>query len=392
MDVMRRAMRICGPLLLSAMLALAPSARAEWLPATVRLSDGTSLRGEVYIPNNRIIIQNEAQGRRYTVRTAEIARLENTIETQSLEEKWIFKESGLDDKIFLGQYYPVRHYLTRVTFHDGKALEGHMIAATLYVRNDDGQQRFILRAKAEGKVGQKLEDLRYVRAIDFGTEGAGARGTIAGTLKLPPGERLRKVLALNRDKLFTVEGKFSPADGMFRVSDCTEGVYDLIVVTDKAIHLAFSIEREPKAQRLDAEAVKEVQDWVNKLRDFFHSQTIVYAAGNTKRTFALMWLERRGGTTLHGAERLHRYDVWVMHKPVDQWLIEKRLYVWRNISSDVDLKPLRVVVNPALGGHAVSAQAPNVELRIELRPQGQAPIPPHQPQKEQADGNAGPGA
>jgi hypothetical protein len=73
-------------------------------------------------------------------------------------------------------------------------------------------------------------------------------------------------------------------------------------------------------------------------------------------------------------------------------VIEKRFFLWRSPSQTQDLKPLRVVVNPALGGHAVSAQAPNVTLGIQLAPQGEEPIPSHQPVKEKGDVNAGPAA
>ncbi len=105
------------------------------------------------------------------------------------------------------------------------------------------------------------------------------------------------------------------------------------------------------------------------LRDFFHSQTITYAAGSPKRTFALVWQERRGGTTLPGLERLHRYEVWAMSRPKDEWLVDKRFFLWRVPSQDAALKPLRVVVVPALGGHAV-AQTPELKLDLELRRRG----------------------
>ncbi len=367
------------------LLALAPVARGEWMPGIVTLSDGTSIRGEVYVTNDRVLIQNDAQARRYTVRTDEIARLENMVEKQGMEEKWVFKQGGSDEKVYLGQYYPVRHYMTEVTFHDGRTLQGHMIAATLYVKNADGQRRFILREKEDGKVGQKLGDLVYVQSVAFSSRGAGALGTIGGQIKLPAGERLVKVMAINRDKLFSVEGKFSVDGGSYSIPDCTEGTYDLVVLTDKAIHTDFSLEREKGSRRLDAGAVKDIQTWVNGLHDFFHSQTITYAAGSPKRTFALVWQERRGGTTLAGLERLHRYEVWAMSRPKDQWLIDKRFFLRRVPSQDAALKPLRVVVTPALGGHAVSAQTPDVKLDLQLPAQGEEAIPPHKTVEERAD-------
>jgi len=359
--------------------AIASGAAAEWLPATVELSDGTRIEGRAQMTDDALIIQNEALARRYTIRASEIAKLETTVERQSMEEKWMFRESGLDDKVYTGEHYPVRQYLTRIAFHDGRALEGHIIAKTLSVESDGKQQRFILRYKDEGTVGQKLEDLLYVRAITFKQQGAGARGTIEGTLLLPEGERIEKVLAVNRDKLFSVEAAVNPASGKFRAADCTEGTYDLIVVTNRAIYLCLSRERDKGSGRLTAEQAAPVQAWIDKLRDFFHTQKIVYAAGNDERLFALICQERHGGTTSGEAQFVRRYEVWAMHKPGAEWQIDKRMFVQR-ASSD---KPLgeapAVVIVPELGGHLISARSADIQLEVKLRPTGQAPMPAARP-------------
>ncbi|MCK4284187.1 MAG: hypothetical protein KAX44_07710 [Candidatus Brocadiae bacterium] len=361
-----------------AMLAHAACA-VEWLPAVVELSDGSSVRGRVHITDDKIIIHNEAQERRYSIRTAEMAKLENAIEEQSMEPKWLFRESGLDDKVYTGEHFPVRHYLTRVTFHDGRQLTGHIIAKTLYVESDGTKRRFILRRKDEGKVGETLEDLLYVCSIVFTAEGAGARGTIEGTLLLPPGEKLQKVLAINREKLFSIVADANPLSGKFRVPDCTEGVYDLVVITDRAVYVYSSREQDAGCRRLDADAVAEVQSWVGKLRDFFHTQRIVYAAGNEKRLFALIRKERHGGTTLQGAELIRRCDVWAMHKPREEWQIEKRFYVYRLVSGTPTLKRRAIVISPALGGFRISAQVDTIEPEIKLGPNREKPIPPAAP-------------
>jgi len=360
----------------AALALCAARAEAEWLPAAVELSDGTRLEGRVQLTDDCVIIHNEAQARRYTVRAAEIARLETAIERQSMEEKWFFRESGLDDKVYTGEHYPVRQYLTRITFHDGRALEGRIMPRTFYVEGGGQKQRFILRAKDEGAVGQRLEDLVYVRSIAFSAEGAGTRGTVEGTLQLPDGERLQKVVALNRDKLVAVEAQANPDAGAFRVSDCTEGVYDLVVITDKTIYVWFSRERDEGSGRLNARQVAEVQAWVDKLRDFFHTQRVVYAAGDARRTFALVCQERHGGTTLEGAGLIRRYEVWAMDKPGEEWQIEKRMFLTRTVTEQASLAPRAIVIAPALGGHVVSAASSSVQLEVTLGPGREPLIPP----------------
>ncbi len=340
-------------------------AEVDWTPATVTLGDGTVLRGKVHLPQNRFYLLNEAQQRRYSVDVAELKTFESVIERQGLEDKWIFRESGRDDKVYTGERFPVRYYQTRVTFGDGRQLTGHMIAKTLYVDVDGEKQRYILRRKDEGKVGEQLTDLTYVRRIEFDAAD-GVRGTLEGTLKLPWGENLRTVVAVNRGRGFSIRASTDTMSGRFRVADCTEGAYDLVVVTDKAIYTCFSVERQPDGGRFDSEQVSELQGWVDKLRDFFHSQTVLYAAGTDRRACSLLLLERRGGTTLQGAELLHRYDVWTMHKPRDEWQIEKRMFVWRAVSRDLGLDALPVIVSSDLAGHAITADSPNLKIELDL--------------------------
>ncbi len=363
---------------------LAPAAATEALQGMVSLSDGTEAAGEIRFANDQILLHEPGSGQRYSIRLAEVRTIESVVDEQRMEEKWIFRESGLDDKVYLGQFYPVRYYLTHVTFHDGRRLSGHILPATLYVHAEGARRRFILRRKQEGEVGEGLNELVFVRSIALG-EGAGVRGRIHGTLALTEGEQLRRVVALNRDKMFAVEGKFTPKTGEFAAYNCTGGVYDIIVVTNRAVHLAFSAEYEDSAQRLSRSDVQPVQQWVNSLRDFFHTRRIMYAAGNDERTWALVWQERRGGTTLKGAERIHRWDVWAMHRPNREWQVQERFFVWRAVSSHLGLEPLDVVINPALGGHRVSAETPELELRIELVPTGEEAIPEPEEAVEQSD-------
>ncbi len=362
---------------LAVALAASPAA-AEWLPATVELSDGTRTEGRVQITDDALMVQDAAEGRRYTVRAAEIVRLDTVVERQSMEEKYIFPESGRDDKVYTGDRYPVREYLTRITFHDGRQLEGHIVPKTLYLESGGKQQRYVLRHKAEGEVGQKLDDLVYVRSVALKAQGSGTRGTIEAALVAPPGARLQKVLAINRDKLFAVEAPLVPS-GRFRATDCTEGTYDLVAVTDRAIYLCFSREHDEGAARLGPEQWAGPQAWIDKLRDFFTTQKIVCAAGNEERLFVLVRQERAGGTTSEEAQHVRRYEVWAMHKPAAEWQIEKRLLVTRTVS-DKPLGPApAIVIVPALGGHAVSAASADVRVDVTLPARKEPAAPGEQP-------------
>ena len=363
-----------------AALAL-PASAVEWVPGAVELSTGERITGEICLAADSLYIYNEAQKKQYMISSSEMKTLETVIEKQSMEEKWFFREDGRDVKVYTGEMYPVRYYRTRITFHDGKALEGHIITKTLYVKTEGGTHRFLLRRKDEGQVGETLEDLPYVRAVLFESgEEAGVKGTIEGELKLPPGERLRKMLAINRQNSFIIEGRTAGDGRLFRFTDCTGGTYDLVVVTDKALYLCFSREREKDCCRLDQKAVGEMQQWVDLLRDFFHEQRILYAAGDQRKTFALIRKERYGGTTLEGAALVRRYDVWVMYKPKKEWQITKRLFVWRQVSEHREVPREEIVIDPSLGGHVVSKEQSELHLKLELSPTKELPIPPPAPE------------
>ncbi len=367
--------------LLTALLA-AEAAAVQWLPATVRLSDGRSLTGEVYVPGGRLRIYDEGKKRRYSVRLGEMTRLENRIEREGTAEKWLFRETGLDDKIRTGRHYPVREYRTRVGFADGRSVEGHLVAKTLYVRTNGGRQRFILCRKQEGDVGQDLSELTYVRSIQLHGGGTGVRGTIEGAIRAPEGETVRRVLALNTDASYAVDATWDPATRTFRAEGCTAGSWDLVVVTNRAVYARFGLEEEEGAGRLHGEQVGRVQRWVDRLRDFFHDQRILYAAGDESRLLALIWKDRRGGTTLRGMGRLHRYEVWAMHRPANQWQIGKRMFLWRTAAADGDLQRLPVVICPALSGHELSREDPKVKVTVELQRSQAEPIPePPRPER-----------
>ena len=359
----------------------------EWREGTVHLSDGTEVSGSIGLTGDIVTVYNDAQKRQYRVRIAEIGRLDTAVEKQSLEEKWLFKEDGRDVKIYTGEKYPVRYYLTRLTFPDGRRLEGHVIGRTLYVKCEGQVHRFWLARKDEGKVGEKLDDLTYVKSIVFSDSAeVGTRGTIIVSLKLPPDEKLKEMHAINRKGEFIIKGLPSADGRRVRFDDCTVGKYDILVVTDKSLYLYLSREADKSCARLTDRSVAEVQAWVNKLRSFFHEQEIIYAAGNTKRLFALVRQERHGGTTLEGASLVRRYEVWIMHKPKEEWQIEKRLAVFRYVSPKPDLPRERIVVDSKLGGHEVTAEKSDLNLELKLAPTREIPIPKEKEDKGKDDG------
>ncbi|MFW6189247.1 MAG: hypothetical protein ACOC7T_02340 [Planctomycetota bacterium] len=357
-----------------------------WHRVRVELSDGRALTGRARVPGDTLLLYDPAAERRVPLRLGDVRQLTNAVEKQGLREKWFFRESGRDDKVYTGEHYPVRHYRTRVRFADGSRLTGYLVPRTLHLRTDDGRRRLILRRKHEGEVGQKLSDLVFVRTVTL-LDGGGVQGEIRGALKAPEEETLKRVVAVNRDTLFSTEAALAGAEGRFRAAGCPPGTYDVAAVTDRAVYLHFSVESAEDGGRLDARAVAGLQAWVDELRDFHHSQRVLYAAGNDRRTFALVWKERRSGTTLSGLKRLHRYEIWALHRPREQWQIQERIFLGRRLGDREDLPRLKVVVLPELGGHRIGEDSPRAELRTTLRDTAEKPIPaPAESEPEKSKG------
>jgi len=384
-------MRITSLLpLLAAFGVLAAPGRAEraWRQARLEMSDGQTIQGEVYVTQDRLSIYNDAHKRYVTIPVAQIKQVETILENETMERKWIFLEDGRDEKFYTDETYPVRSFKTRLTLHDGSTLTGHVTSRRVLVRSESGTVRLMLSRKLEGNVGQEPAALVYIETLTFLGEGReGTIGTISGRVRLPTGERLLAVKAIHLDHDFVAQASLSEG-GKFAFAGCTAGAYDLVVVTDKSIYVYFSRENDEGAARLHTRVLEEIRRWAAAVRDFFHVQDPVYGAGNGERAYVLVRKERHGGmTAADGAKLIRRYDVWLLHKPREQWQIKKRFYISRKQTADARDPRERIVVSPQLGGHSVTAEHKDLTLSLELGPNKEMPAPPPPPPTKEAQDN-----
>lgn len=360
------------PALLLFCVLAAPAGAVEWRKGTVTLSSGRTIDGKVYVLRDSLYVYDLASKERRNIAVDNIERIETLVRDQKMAKKWYFKESGSDEKIYTGETYPVRRFYVRVTFHDGSTLRGKPIARTVYVQTDDGRENYKLGQKQEGEVGQKLNDLVYLKSITFGESGPGVTGSITASIQPPSDERVQRAVALNTDQNFLRQGK--DAGEKITFPRCTTGTYDLLVTTNKAFYAAFSAEGPDGQKRLDSRQVADIQQWIDKLEDFYTTQRVLYGAGTRKEAFVLVFRERSGN--IHGATSLvRRYDVWVMHKPRDQWQIQKRIGIFRMTSNQKQVPRREFIVTPALAGHRIDKKQTKREVQIRLNENGPAPIP-----------------
>ena len=127
------------------------------LPGAITSSDDKTTTGLIYTTLGKpMTIYDRAKKRYVEFPLADVARIDVAVEEEHEEPYWYWKESGSDEKVFTGNTYPWRKYLTTVTFASGKKITGDM-AGPLYIETPSGEKKqFILHKRDKGKEGQKL--------------------------------------------------------------------------------------------------------------------------------------------------------------------------------------------------------------------------------------------
>jgi len=149
-----------------------PIARAEPPPpdsvkGALALSSGDRVEGFVHLTRDKTLsIFDPAQKKIVEVRLAELTHVEQKVVDEHMEKEWRWKENASDEKVYTGREYPVRELTTTLHFRDGRELTGP-VSALIYVKNDNGDRRFLLVKKQKGEPGQTLAQLLYVALVDF---------------------------------------------------------------------------------------------------------------------------------------------------------------------------------------------------------------------------------
>ena len=365
-----------------AVIVAAALADVEWREGTVELSDGTKYEGRIRISEGKFKIYTAENKDFTTVWQEEVQTIETFVENERQEKKWIWKEDGRSFKIYTGETYPIRELKSRVAFPDGSKLEGRIYARTMHVKETEDAEpiKLLLQKQMEGRVGEKLDALVYVKKVTFKGGAVGVNGTISGRVSLPAGETFLKAQAINEEKRFVREGVIA-AGAEFKIHGCTRGTYDLVVQTDKAYYVCFNREKDKGCARFGAGDLQRIHDWIMKMKDLWDDQQILYGGGNDEAAFVFVRMERRGVLQLDGpqgpVQLLRRYEVWSLEKPYEEWQITEtgRLFIGRKLLADANDPPEQIIVAPQLGGHVIGLKTPEVVLDLKLGPNKEVVVP-----------------
>lgn len=148
------------------------SAQADEARAgTMLLSNGEKIYGLIaHTARKPVRIWVAEQSEFKDVPFALIRSFEAKVIWERDEQEWHFKESGSDIKEYSGKTYPARMTEYVVTLEDGTSITGGVVEP-LYLSTRDGPVTFALHKRDKGEVGQSLDQVVYVKRVDF-TDGS----------------------------------------------------------------------------------------------------------------------------------------------------------------------------------------------------------------------------
>lgn len=145
--------------------------RPDAVPGYVELSNGLKAPGHVYTTRAKRLKIFNVDGEVYEyVPVPACQRIEAVVEWARVDKQWRFKEAGSPEKVYTGESYPVRMLSWRLTLRNGHEIVGHILGQPLYLEHNRKRERFILHKRDKGPLGKTLEDLVYVRRVEFGPQ------------------------------------------------------------------------------------------------------------------------------------------------------------------------------------------------------------------------------
>jgi hypothetical protein len=161
--------------------------RTDAVDGAVHLSNGTVIRGKVYLTRGYDLRIYDAKREEFrNVPLHAVEEIACQVEKEWLEREWRFKENANDEKIYTGRMYPSRNYTHQIKLTRGDVISGPLgvvvyVAPTTEPAAESGPakaddppkpQRFMLHKRDKGEPGQTLSDLVYVQKIVLGAAAA----------------------------------------------------------------------------------------------------------------------------------------------------------------------------------------------------------------------------
>jgi len=137
------------------------------LPGVVVFSNGRKLPGYIWTAAGKEWRLYERASRQFRDIPFDVVKvIDGLVEWERMEDDWRWKEGGSDVKVLTGHTYPDRKTYFTFTLIDDRKLTGD-IAQMFYVELAGQVSQVILHKRQEGKIGQTLDDIPYVKQVIF---------------------------------------------------------------------------------------------------------------------------------------------------------------------------------------------------------------------------------
>lgn len=144
------------------------TSRPEYaLPGVVVYSNGRKVPGYIWTPSGKEWRVYERASKQFRdVPFDVVKRIEGVVEWERMEDDWRWKEGGMDVKVFTGKTYPNRMTYFSFTLLDDRKIVGN-IAQMFFVELAGRITRVTLHKRNQGRLGQTLESMPYVKTVLF---------------------------------------------------------------------------------------------------------------------------------------------------------------------------------------------------------------------------------
>jgi hypothetical protein len=317
-------MRALALIPLAALALAAPSsARAEDDKdrAVVVLSNGERAEGKLSLTEGKSLeVFDKKLGKRVGIAASEVVRISVSVESEKLEQAWIWKEEGSHEKILLPDKFPARELATEVTLLSGEVLRGHAACVLFLDTGDEAHEakRFLLLAQQKGEKNERLEDLVYVKEVVFPGRKAAEAAKVA-TIQAPAPAA---AVSLEREVSFE-----SP------LTNLLQGRYDVFLFmakldAGKAGRVRFGLTGEKPA---DTDR-KKLEAKLASIEEFYTKKQIVAATkdGGVFRVF--LELTRAEAAVDGGgnpAPSSVRWELWTFEPTQEGVSVRARLFLHR---------------------------------------------------------------
>jgi len=291
----------------------------------VQFSDGEMLQGAVSMTAGTTLRIHTGKDLR-TVALGAVREIRLEPEKEAMERKWRFVEAGRTEKEFWGEPYPVRHIRATLLLGNGQSMSGHLYTTVLYVENDTGMRKVVLRAKLRGSQGQGFDDLKHAVCVRFEGEPAAAPGDVRLALPEAEGNDTAEVAVLTRHSLLRLAARPGERPGEFVVPSALGTGMFVAVKRPGGMQVSWPATN-------DVQLVQRVEEAQRDARDFFDVRNMLGVHREGDDIYSLLMLRREGQTTLGApASQPWRLGIWRWKEADDgRLMVAGRGYFFRGI-------------------------------------------------------------